>query len=55
MFQHLDSNGKSVTFLCKRVSMRSVKVSTMLFSEEEPIFAHKMALMEKSVSDLLEG
>ena len=35
--------------------MRSVKVSTMLFSEEEPIIGHKMALMEKSVSDLLEG
>ena len=35
--------------------MRSVKVSTMLFSDEEPIIAHKMALMEKALSDLLEG
>ena len=30
-------------------------MSTMLFSEEEPIIAHKMALMEKTISDLLEG
>ena len=27
----------------------------MLFSEEEPIIAHKMALMEKSISELLKG
>jgi hypothetical protein len=55
VFQHLDSSGQVVIFLCNSIAMRSVKVSTMLFSEEEPIIAHKMALMEKTVSDLLEG
>ena len=42
-------------FCCDSIAMRSVKVSTMLFSEEEPIIAHKMALMEKSISELLAG
>ena len=55
VFQNLDTSGQAVIFLCDSISMRSVKVSTMLFSEEEPIIAHKMALMEKTVSDLLEG
>ena len=30
-------------------------MSTMLFSEEEPIIAHKLALMEKTISELLSG
>ena len=55
VFQTIDSKGLEVVFCCSSVSMRSVKVSTMLFSEEEPIIAHKMAMMEKCLSDLLEG
>ena len=55
MFQALDSKGMNVTFCCDSIAMRTVKVSTMLFSEEEPIIAHKMALMEKSITELLKG
>ena len=55
VFQFLDTKEKPVKFCCDSISMRTVKVSTMLFSEEEPIIAHKMALMEKSISDLVES
>ena len=44
-----------MVFSCDSISMRSVKVSTMLFSEEEPIVAHKLALMEKAIGELLSG
>ena len=53
VFQCLDSqDATTVRFSCDSIAMRSVKVSTVLFSEEEPIIAHKMTLMEKSISDL---
>ena len=55
VLQALDTKGAAVKFCCDSISMRSVKVSTMLFSEEEPIIAHKMALMEKAISELLAG
>ena len=55
VFQTLDNKEKSVIFSCDSIAMRSVKVSTMLFSDEEPILAHKIALMEKSISQLLES
>ena len=55
VFQFLDTKGISAQFSCDSISMRSVKVSTMLFSDEEPIIAHKMAIMEKSISELLES
>jgi hypothetical protein len=55
VFQFLDGKGKDVVYSCDSMSMRSVKVSTMLFSDEEPIVAHKLALMEKAISELLSG
>ena len=55
VFQSLDSKGSEVEFSCNSISMRTVKVSTMLFSDEEPVIAHKLALMEKSISELLSG
>ena len=46
----LDSKSLNVIFCCcDSIAMRSVMVATMLFSEEEPIIAHIMALMEKSI------
>jgi hypothetical protein len=55
VFQFLDGKGREVVYSCDSMSMRTVKVSTMLFSDEEPIVAHKLALMEKTISDLLAG
>ena len=55
VFGILDNKAENVVFNCDSISMRTVKVSTMLFSEEEPVLAHKMALMENTLSKLLEG
>ena len=51
----IDNSGEIVHFECDSVGMRSAKVSTILFSEDEPIIAAKMAIMEKTIMDLLEG
>ena len=53
VFQLLDSTGKEVVFSCDSISMRTVKVSTMLFSDEEPIVAQKLAVMDKTISEIL--
>ena len=53
VFQNIDSKGLQVVFSCDSISMRTVKVSTMLFSDEEPIIGHKLALMENTISELL--
>ena len=55
VFQYLDGKGIGAVFSCDSIAMRTVKVSTMLFSDEEPIVAHKLALMEKAISELLSG
>ena len=41
VFQNIDAKGLQVVFSCDSISMRSVKVSTMLFTDEEPIIGHK--------------
>ena len=53
VFQLLDSTEKEVVFSCDSISMRTVKVSTMLFSDEEPTVAHKLAVMDKTISEIL--
>ena len=55
VFQNIDAKGLQVVFSCDSISMRSVKVSTLLFSDEEPIIGHKLAIMEKTIRDLLSG
>ena len=46
-YQALDPKGKAVIYTCDSISMRSVKVSSMLFCE--------IALMEKSIGELVTG
>ena len=54
-FGVLDNKAVNVVFTCDSISMSSVKLCTMLFSDEEPVLAHKMALVEKTLSELIEG
>ena len=51
----IDYNGTKGNFVCDSFSLRSVKVATLLFNEEEPIIAAKMAIMESTVTGLLDG
>ena len=51
----LDSDGVKVFYGCSSIDMRTVKVSTMLFSEDEPVVAAKLAMMDKTITVLVEG
>ena len=51
-FKILGDNNVKVEYTCSSVEMRTVKASTILFSEDEPVVAVQMRDMKKEITDL---